>query len=450
MKELKKDIIKYLIIFVSAVFITFLFSFFIMPVTGDEIWCYGFSYNIYKGMIPYYDFSLLQTPLYFFLCSFFIKIFGEYLFSIHILNSILIGLIVLILFKRLGLKSLLLFPLFLLVLMPTYNYCCLFLLFVITFLLNMKRDNDLIIGIIVGIMFLIKQNIGIVMLVPLLFYSKKKIKSICCFIIPSLIFLIYLIYNNALYEFIDYCFLGMLEFGGNNTVISIFTCIWILQVIYIIIVLFKKKFRDKELFYIFMLQAISYPIFDLYHWYLSFIPFFYYYFKEFNYSDFKLNVKNYLKLIFIIIVFMFAIFIDIFYLTDERQIAKEANNYFYLRNVNNIGYDNLREYTNNVQNYLNDYEKIYFVSGNSYMVKLYMNLEINKFDLILDGNMGYNGEFRYVKEIDKICSENSCVFFVEDIDFDNEYCQVSKVIYDYVINKYKLIESYKYFAVYSN
>lgn len=450
MNFIKNLKIKYLIMFVSVVIIAFIFSFFIIPVTGDEIWCYGFSYNISSGLIPYKDFSLLQTPLYFFVGSIFIKIFGEYLISIHILNALLVGIIFIMLFKMLGIKSLLLFPLFLLNVIPTCNYCCLFFLFILIYLIHKKKDNDLIVGFLIGLIFLNKQSIGVVMLLPLLFYSKKRIKSLCSFFTPLLIFLVYLVFNNALYEFMDYCFLGILDFGGSNTVISIFTCFWILQVIYIIILLIKTKFKDRKLLYILVFQVMCYPIFDLYHWLLSFVPFFYYLLREFNCDSFRKSIKGFLKFIFIVTICLISLFIDFSYLSNGVKIAKNGDNYLYLRNIDNISYVNLDEYASSVQKYLDEYEKSFFILGNSYMVKLYMDLEINKYDLLLDGNMGYNGDERYILEIDRICDIKSCIFFVEDIDFDNEYCQVSKVIYDYVINNYTLVDRNEYFDVYSN
>lgn len=450
MNFIKNIKIKYIIMFISFVIITFLFSFVVLLVNSDEIWCYGFSYNINSGLIPYKDFSLLLTPLYFFVGCIFIKIFGEYLFSIHILNAILVGMIMIMLFKMLGKKSLLLFPLFLLNVVPTYNYCCLFFLFLLIYLIHNKKDNDLIVGFLIGLIFLTKHSIGIVMLFPLLFYSKKKLKSICCFLIPLLVLCIYLVFNDALYEFIDYCFLGMLDFGESNTVVSIFTYFWILQVIYIVILLFKKKFNDKELLYILAFQVMTYPIFDLYHWLLAFIPFFYYIFKSFDYNVYIYNKKMIFKFLFIVVILIFSLSIDFCFLTSEVKISNKNNDYLYLRNINNIGYNYLEEHSDIIEKYLYEYEKSFIISGNAYMIKLYMDLEINKYDLLLDGNMGYNGDKRYILEIERICRNKSCVFFVGNIDFDNEYCQFSKVIYDYVINNYTLVDSYEYFDVYSN
>ena len=47
------------------------YSYFLGPNISDEIWNYGFSYNISRGMVIYRDFNVLQTPLFFFIGSLF-------------------------------------------------------------------------------------------------------------------------------------------------------------------------------------------------------------------------------------------------------------------------------------------------------------------------------------------------------------------------------------------
>ena len=62
MKKVHKCLI---IILLFIIFL--LFNLIISPLNLDEIWSYGFSYNISKGVVIYRDFNVLQTPLYFFL-----------------------------------------------------------------------------------------------------------------------------------------------------------------------------------------------------------------------------------------------------------------------------------------------------------------------------------------------------------------------------------------------
>ena len=99
-----KRFLKYFLLF----FIPFLIFFYISigrSIYCDEIWVYGFSHNLSKGMMIYGDFNVLQMPLYFFISSFFLQIFGDYVISIHIFDCILIGFLFLISYKKYGWKS---------------------------------------------------------------------------------------------------------------------------------------------------------------------------------------------------------------------------------------------------------------------------------------------------------------------------------------------------------
>ena len=56
---------KYLILELIITFISiFLYHVMNSRMDYDEIWNYGFSYNIASGLIPYKDFNMITTPLY--------------------------------------------------------------------------------------------------------------------------------------------------------------------------------------------------------------------------------------------------------------------------------------------------------------------------------------------------------------------------------------------------
>ena len=60
MKNNKNYILELILIFI----VTILFNLFINGLTNDEVWNYGFAYNISNGLIPYKDFNMLITPLF--------------------------------------------------------------------------------------------------------------------------------------------------------------------------------------------------------------------------------------------------------------------------------------------------------------------------------------------------------------------------------------------------
>ncbi len=97
---------------------------------------------------------------------------------------------------------------------------------------------------------------------------------------------------------------------------------------------------------------------------------------------------------------------------------------------------------------LADYQ--FIISPESYFIKLYSNMKINKFDLLLNGNMGYDGSFKTIKRIDNICKSNRCIFYVKKEMLFDDGDQFNIDIYNYPANKYNFIYSNSYFNVYSN
>ena len=443
---MKKFIIKhkknigYILLFLIISIITFLFSYFVFPLhTWDEVWNYGFSYNISKGMVIYRDFNVLQTPLSFFCGSLFIKIFGSYLYSIHIMYAILISIIMLIVFDIIRWKSFIVYPFILWQITPSYNLFSLFLLFVIIYFIYKKKDSDLLIGIVMGVLLLTKQNLGICLLIPAFFYSKKKIKFLIAFLIPILICSIYLIYNNAIYEFIDYCFLGMFDFNESNKSFSFFLILEFFILLYLICKFAKDKFKNKVLFYILLFQFMCYPICDANHFFIALVPVLFYV---------LCIIKKMNKYIFIISIFTIY-FIFLFLCFQNKIHLNKSDNFMYLRNDTLISYYN--DLVMQFSNYKVNCDYKFYIFYYAYYIKLIDDEKINKYDFLLNGNMGYNGNKKYTEEIGYICKNNKCIFLVDNkfVKTDDNY-QFALDILNYVINNYNKIDSNEYFDVYSS
>ena len=97
----------------------------------DEIWNYGFGYNILSGLIPYKDFNMVITPLFPYLLSFIFKIFGSKLIIYHILIAFIIVGITYLAYKKIGIYSTLIFIALLIFSSNGYNTCSLLWLFII-------------------------------------------------------------------------------------------------------------------------------------------------------------------------------------------------------------------------------------------------------------------------------------------------------------------------------
>lgn len=435
---------KYIILFFSIFIITFIYSFFFYAISGDEIWNYGFAYNISKGLIMYKDFNMVITPLYPLLASLFINLFGNYLYSMYIFNSIICAAIVCLIYKKIKFKSFIIFPIFLNFIQLGYNLFALILTVLILCLCDSNNKyKDILISLLVSFVFLTKQNIGFVYLVPLIFYSKNFksfLKRVISFLIPILFLIVYLYKNNAMYSFIDYCFLGLFDFGKNNLIWYLLP-LWIPCVLYLLFRLFKSKFRDEECFYVLCFHVITYPLFDLYHFVIPFSLFLYYVLKRVS----LINIKQ-------ILYFGLSIY-SLFFLTISTftEFVYEADNksFLYGRIIGSFvreGISSIEEYiSSNSSLYDNDYNNLYIFVDIAYLIKLDMDIQINKYDLINNGNMGYKGEYKIINELEDRCTTNKCMFILSKTDAGN---QLNEDILNYVKDNYNYIDSVNIFDIY--
>ena len=435
-------IFRYLFLFLVIAFFSFCYTCFFLYVTGDEMWNYGFAYNILNGLIPYRDFNMIVTPLYSFLGSGMIWLFGEYLYSFHILDAILVGVTMLMLFRMIGFRSFLVYPFILIWEIPSYNFLCLFWLFVILFLTHYNKDDDILVGVIIGLLFLTKQTVGFCLLIPFVFYSSSKKKAIISFLIPILLFLVYLIYNNALFQFIDYCFLGMFDFSKSNKIFSIFSFLELFLLIFLFIDFIKQRGRNKQLSYILAFQIIILPIMDFYH-FCCVLPSVVYYFVR------KCNSFKVCFVLGTIIFFFFICYLSV--LLEKKPSFYSDESFMYMRvNYSDISSMDFHDKLDFILKYSD--QKLFLFVRNAYLYKILMDEPINKYDLINNGNMGYHGAEKYILEIDNLCNKENCFFVIDTDLFDNkkESVQMNQEILEYVFNHYFFIDEYGSLRVYSN
>lgn len=426
---------KCILLFVITFVITLFLVYIVTPSFCDEIWAYGFSYNISKGMVIYRDFNVLQTPLYFFLISIIIKLFGPYMIYMGVFDSILCSIMMVCLYKIGKLEKFFVFLILYIFYPSSYNLFITFLCFIIIYLIYCNKDNDIIIAFIVSLMFLTKQNIGIIMFIPCLIYSKNKIKSLCTFLVPILILCLYLVCNNALFDFIDYCFLGLFSFNSNNGAIDgVILFLVVIMAIYLIYKLIKRKFKDKILFYILCFLIISYPIFDFRHFTCCLFIFL---------CFFDIRLKFYLLYLIKIFKISFLLYymIIIFDKYNLSGISLDKSKFTFLKNMLNTN-NNI----NIVYNYLEErnfnYDTDYVFLGDfyGYYYKLYYDIPIGKYDFIMTGNMGYFNRDKIYSGLDNLCGENTCYFIIPQICFldvsqwygfayyiDNNYNYIDKI-----------------------
>ena len=91
---------------------------------------------------------------------------------------------------------------------------------------------------------------------------------------------------------------------------------------------------------------------------------------------------------------------------------------------------------------------VFHLYTHAYLYKLETNEPINKYDLNNKGNMGYNGEEKWIIEIDNVCNKNKCLLIIDHYKEDKS--QISQKINNYVINNYNFIKTIELYDLYIN
>lgn len=427
MKFIKKYF-KYFLVFIFIL----LFNMFLNPINLDEIWNYGFSYAISRGEIPYLDFNMVITPLFPFIMSIPLIIFGKNLLVLHISNSIMFTFLFYFIFKNCKDKSCFLLLLFLLPIPLVYSSYNIFLLLLFILLIEYSK-NDYLLGLIIGLMFLTKQSVGGVfclVFIFLLFTDRKKfVKSFISFLIPNIIFLIYLLITNSFSKFFDLCFLGLIDFTGNSR----FNYFIIIGLIIFVLNVYKYlKSHNYNYFLLLLFFSIVIPLFDLYHLMIYVIAFVY---VLISVGDFNVKFNTKLFSYFLIIFVCF-------------KYAYDCNFTFKFNDINNFNYKNLNNeyvcYSKDINSKMKEYPNSIIIGSSSYYFKIMNDEDIGYLDLINTGNFGYDGDSKFINLIRK---NKDCYFFVEMSELDDGRQSMKSGI-NYIISNGKKIESIGDYDVY--
>ena len=435
--------LKKLLIFLFLLIIIFCISNFFIFVFGDEIWNYGFAYNISRGLVPYRDFNMIVPPLYSFVLSLFITIFGHHFIVMSFLNSFILTLLLFISFKKIKYNMYFIFPIFLLLYINGYNLLSVFWVILLLTIFDSNVNNKCILmGLIVGLLILTKQTVGLCVFLPLFLFSNNKVKFFLGVFLPLFLFLIFLVYNDALYYFIDYCFLGMLDFAGDNNYLGFLPLEFL--IIFLLLYFLITKKVDKSGWIVLMFQIIVFPIVDVNHFLLGLSVFLFY-------LLYKFRVNIFLKSLFCLVGCIILVM-----LFDLPVLVTDKKSFLYGASFSDLS---VLKYTNKKYSSLHSkYDNLFLFTDLAYVIKLNNNVVLNKFDLINDGNMGFNGEKRYIKEIDNKCKKERCYFMLDKhyVDIANgkrkmpSTNQTCLKIIKYVDDNYDLVESDYGFNYYKN
>ena len=237
----------------------------------------------------------------------------------------------------------------------------------------------------------------------------------------------------------------MVDFGESNLEFSICFLLEVLLCLYLVIKLFKGRFRNKKYFFILMFQINSYPIFDLGHFIVCLIPVVYCVLENFEVKKLRLYYRF---LLMSVVWCIFVLYVLKVVFTLDYKIDFNQEKFWYLRNNSSRENSVIKE-SEVIKKYYLDYDYYFIIGVSSYVIKLYNDFPIGQYDLLSNGNLGYHGDVRVIREIDNLCKKKSCVFFVEEQKFE-KYSQFSENIYDYVLSHYQKVSGNKGFFVYDN
>ena len=218
-----------LFFFFCIFFFCLFYLYFFRNITDDELYNYGYAHNILNHLIPYRDFNMIVPPLFSYFCALFQFALGDKLIVYHIVLSLLVTSIFFLVYPRLGYLSFAILAFSLFYPYFGYNIFSLFLLFLL-FSLRDKKYYSLLSPIIIILMILTKQTF-IFLVIPNLIESKNKKRTFFLYLTGFLCSLIYFIWFDNLYQFINYCFLGMFDFASiNNNSGGLF--IWFINLVH--------------------------------------------------------------------------------------------------------------------------------------------------------------------------------------------------------------------------
>ena len=437
--------LKKILLFIIICCAVFCYTFFFSNLFNDEIWNYGFGYNIVMGLVPYRDFNMIIPPFYSFVVALFILLFGHHLWSIHILNAIVITTMLFMIYRNIGSKVLLFLPFILLYTYPGYNLFSLFLIIIIITICDKNiKEKDIIMGGLCSILILTKQSIGLCVLIPTIYYSKNKLKALFSCMIPIFLFVLYLIYNSALFEFIDYCFLSLFDFSNSNKII-LFLPLEIIICLFLIYRLIRSKGYDKKAFYVLMYQIITIPICDDYHFMVGFMSVWYYLLYILDIKKFKI------KYYFVMLLFSTIYWNCLVNGYEDYRLYDDPESYLYGRYVEQFIQDSVNIISDYMEKVKKDYDNIYLFTKNSYLIKMNTSYTLNKYDLINNGNMGYQGSLRYIREIKNHCLDKSCLFILYRYEVDRDNLKANQTnldILNFIYDNYEYYEEIDVFDIY--
>lgn len=466
-----QNIFMLIIAFLVIISLTFL----VVITPNDELWNFQNIYKMFNNFTIYTDANVIVTPIFFYLGNILLHFFSSTVLTFRIYNTLIYAGLFFIIYKILkNLKTcknlnlfyvILTFLLIFQVIANSANYNALAIVFSLIGL-NLyisRKSNNLLQGLLIFLIFFTKQNIGIFYALCVLIYELydqkftlkyiiNQFKKIIFFIIPTLLILLKLHLDGNLFDFINYCFAGLFEFSEKNIYFGTelyYLCIPVITIGLYVFTLLKKNttfknfdtdfFKNLTLLFIFALinTLIIYPIVNEAHLIFTFpfhLLFIFYYFDTlifndiFKYDEYKTKI-NWFSIIILLFLFIRTLLYFYSYYDTITYCNNTSSPYFgtfipneYVEKISTIKTYILEKNKNNID--------VIILSHDSCLTMVELRQNHGFYDLLFNGNLGYNG-IENVKN-DILSRENTEFLVVTDPDdlFEQEPPEIRQFIID--------------------
>ena len=455
---------------------------------NDELINFLNIYKMINGQTIYQDTNVIITPLFFYLGEIILSILGNNILVFRIFNHILSTIMYLLcyqIFKTIKINKKFAVLYTILIIMFTYgiigagaNYNVLAYVFFelgVLLMLKMKKGNkkDIVQGIILFLVFFSNQKLSAGYFLALVIYElyNKNIKSLLKELgtagILLIIYCIYMLWQNNLYNFINYTILGIGEFGARNAVFKtsfIENTTSILVVIFsiaidIVLIKMMPKFAEKNcdetiktiktlLIFSLCTLVIVIPIINAYHIELASILIFINLFYGIHLLIFPIIDSKKLPIIILAIIGILLLIMTILSIIEMVKYAKTINdipkeNPFYGAIID----ENLQKEIEEVTQYIKNEEKdVIVLSSYAPFYSIILNdLENKECDWALRGNLGIEGEAGFTEKIKEL--DNTQILLYDNEDEEEIYQFVFDTI-EYIKQNMKYIGKIQNFSIY--
>ena len=439
----KKEWLKYIVLFILFfVSMTVVFFAYRLDTYSD----YGFAYALSMGQLPYKEINFIVPPFAPLLYCVSL-IISKSIIAFYIEQCLLLVLLCYFLFKMLDKKAwiiiILLFYFLCSSQFPGYNFLLMFEVILLLYLETNKKSDKLI-GIVSALTVLTKHNVGafiflVTILYPLFKDKKKSLKRLVYGMIPFVIFLIYLLLTNSVYDFINLCFLGISDFQNNTTVEYVYLVTVILSYIYMIIKFIRTKNKNITYFYLFVFVLITYPLMDMHHASYYFVVLL----TVFLYnSDIKIKTKY---------IFQISILLIILIMSSYYLLFKDLFDMFNLYSYHNFPVEIITEQDKAIRDHMIKYirnKKVIFITDRPDHTVFYLSTtdkKMTKYLVQFHGNYGKDGYQNLKKELLK---EKKTYFIVNMNTSPNDNSQFYRELPKFIIKNSKYIKDIGSYSIY--